>query len=335
MIKRYPYDPQPLPQTINGRFRTFLFSLGLSLVMLAVGVGIIWSGLEQPGWEVALRLFFGLWPLFISGLFLYLSFYFTWRITLLPDRIVIRFPFHKREYPLEQLQTTRLVTVTSTRRPMEDSVVLVLSFENGRPLRITQQEVSISLALLLEMLLYHYQLPLTFEKEPAEVHHTKFGAGSRRPFSHYLEGESRVKVQSVDEICRWLQQCEYMRDPDLFNQRDFWQHPEQFEELQKGDCEDHALWAWRKLKELNIPAEFVVGRTYWPDNGNGARQGAHAWVSFQENGRRYILETTHKQQLIYPHDAVQERYHPWFSVDQGMKTYRYLPTATQNGRSND
>ena len=155
MIKRCQYDPQPLPQTIDSRFRTFLFGLGLSLVMLAVGVGIIWSGLEQPGWEFALRFLFGLWPLFISGLFLYLSFYFTWRLTLLLDRIVIRFPFHKREFPLEQLQTARLVTLTSTRRPVEDSVVLVLSFENGRPLRITQQEMPIPLALLLEMLLYH------------------------------------------------------------------------------------------------------------------------------------------------------------------------------------
>lgn len=335
MVDRQALIRQPLPQTINGRIRAFLFGMTISLISLAAGGGIIWSALAETGFEFALRFFFGLWPLFVSGVFLYLSFYFTWRLTLLPDRIVIRFPFHERHFPLESLYAARLVTIPSNRRPVEDSVVLVLTLANGRSLRITQQEMPIPLAQLLEMLVYHYELPLTFEKESAEVHHTQFGAGSRRPFTHYLAGESHVTVHSVDDICRWLKQCKYMRDAELFNQRDVWQHPGQFEVLKKGDCEDHALWAWRKLRELNIPAEFVVGRVHWNENGNNsARPSAHAWVSFQENGRAYILETTHKQQLIYPQESVRERYHPWFSVDEGMKTYRFLPTAGRNGRFN-
>jgi predicted transglutaminase-like cysteine proteinase len=256
---------------------------------------------------------------------LYLSFYFTWRLTLLPDKIVVRFPFHERQFTLDELLATRLVTITSNRSP-EPTLVLVLSLVNGRSLRISQQEMPIPLMQLLEMLVYHYQLPLTYEKEPIAVLHTQFGAGSRRPFADYLNGESHVTVQSIEDICRWLQQCEYVRDAELFNQRDVWQHPGEFEALKKGDCEDHALWAWRKLKELNIPAEFVVGRAQWSENGSG---GAHAWVSYRENGRTYILETTHKKRhLIYPLEAVQERYHPWYSVDETSQTYRFLPVAT-------
>ncbi|WP_420632087.1 hypothetical protein [Candidatus Leptofilum sp.] len=322
---------QPLPQTINGRFRAFLFSLGISLLCGFVGGGIIWSAFDEAGFEAAFMIFFGLWPLLISGLFLYLSFYFTWRLTLLPDRIVICFPFHKQEIWVEELASLSMHTITSNRSP-EPTKVLVLTLANGRSRRITQQEMPVPIPQLLEMMVYHYRLPLRYEREAAKIHHTQFGAGSRRPFTHYLNGESQVKVQSLDDICHWLQQCEYVGDRELFGQGDVWQHPSEFESRRQGDCEDHALWAWRKLKELNIPAEFVVGRTAFGENGNEGRLISHAWISYQENGRTYIMETTHKKQLIYPLEAVQTRYHPWVSVNQQLQTFRYAPTATQNGR---
>ena len=204
----------------------------------------------------------------------------------------------------------------------------MLTLASGHSLRINQQELPLPLPQLLDMLVYHYRLPLTYEKKPDQVHHTQFGAGSRRPFADYLNGQSRVQVHSIDDICRWLQQCEYVRDTELFNQRDVWQHPDEFETRQQGDCEDHALWAWRKLKELNISAEFVVGQARWAENSNGVGSGAHAWVSYQENDRTYILEATHKKQLIYPLEAMQTRYHPWFSVDTANQTYRFLPVAS-------
>ena len=320
---------QPLPQTFNGRLRAFLFSLGISLLCLLVGGGIIWSAFDETGFQLVLMFSFGLWPLLVSGLFLYLSFYFTWRLTLLPDKIVIRFPFHKQEIPVEQLASLRLLTVQSNRSP-EPTLLLVLTLADGRSRRISQTEMPIPIPQLLEMMVHHYQLPLGYEKEAAQVHHTEFGAGSRRPFAHYLNGESRVQVQSIEEICQWLQQCEYVRDMELFNQRDVWQHPGEFESLRKGDCEDHALWAWRKLKELDIPAEFVVGRTEWGENA----VGVHAWVLYEENGRTYLLETTNKKQLIYPLEAIQKRYQPWFSVDAASQTYRFSPVAARqnNGR---
>lgn len=325
-IDRQALIRRPLPQSFNGRLQAFLFSLGISLLCGVAGAGIIWNAFDEAGFQSVLMIFFGLWPLLISGLFLYLSFYFTWRLTLLPDKIVIRFPFHEQEILVEQLASLRLVTITSNRSP-EPTLVLVLTLANGRSRRINQQEMPIPMPQLLEMMVHHYQLPISYEKEATKIHHTKFGAGSRRPFEHYLNGESRVKVESLDDVCLWLKQCEYKRDADLFEQRDVWQHPGEFETLRQGDCEDHALWAWRKLKELNIPAEFVVGRAEWGENGGN---GVHAWVAYEQNGRTFIMETTHKKKIIYPLEAVQTRYHPWYSVDVGSQTYQYSPIASRN-----
>src|SRR5262249_35141964 len=107
---------------------------------------------------------------------------------------------------------------------------------------------------------------------------TAFGLGSRRQFAQYFEGESRIRTDSIDAIVAWLLTCEYASDRDLFNERDFWQHPSAFEALRRGDCEDFALWAWRKLAEMGIEAEFYVGRVIWGDDPEIVRQ--HAWVIY-------------------------------------------------------
>src|SRR5262245_32721587 len=99
-----------------------------------------------------------------------------------------------------------------------------------------------------------------WDRVPMRVPASVFGGGSRRPFADYFEGESRVAVQTVDDIVDWLQGCQYISDAELFHERDYWQHPGAFEELRRGDCEDFALWTWRKLGEIGIDAEFYVGR---------------------------------------------------------------------------
>ena len=37
-----------------------------------------------------------------------------------------------------------------------------------------------------------------------------FGPGSERPFAQYFEGESHVRVGSIEEIAAWLRTCEYV-----------------------------------------------------------------------------------------------------------------------------
>jgi len=147
-----------------------------------------------------------------------------------------------------------------------------------------------------------------------------FSSGSVRSFAWYLEGESVVSMASVKDICKWLRKCKYKRDPELFDQSDLWQHPTAFEESRKGDCEDHALWAWRKLIELGIDASLVCGRLFRPKKGTVER---HAWVVFSQDGQDYLLETTRKKKkkMLRPLEEVRDRYRPEFSVDRHLKTH--------------
>jgi len=142
----------------------------------------------------------------------------------------------------------------------------------------------------------------------------QFGAGSRHDFRWYFEGESAVAVESIEAVCDWLSECEYVRDPELFHEPDFWQHPRTFERLRKGDCEDHALWAWRKLTELGIPAELYVGR--WRTEAGG-EPGHHAWVVCKYEGVDYLLEATEatREKMLRPLSEVRSDYVPHFAVN--------------------
>lgn len=141
-----------------------------------------------------------------------------------------------------------------------------------------------------------------------------FGAGSTRSFSDYFRGVSRVAAASLDDVCSWLRGCECLSDEALFLQEDFWQHPLTFEQLRKGDCEDHALWAWRKLAELRIPARLTAGR--W-------RGTAHAWVLLESSHGDQLFETTAKTSpMIRPLDGTtRAEYCPALGVDHGFRTF--------------
>ncbi len=149
-----------------------------------------------------------------------------------------------------------------------------------------------------------------------------FGSGNTHDFSWYLEGESRVTVASLDEIQEWLIGCEYVRDPELFREADFWQHPSTFERLRQGDCEDHALWAWRKLLELGADVELISGRMRHDD---GALGGSHVWVLLRDNGETFVLEATakSKQRMLRPLADVRDQYLPSFGVDRNRNRFAY------------
>ncbi len=113
-----------------------------------------------------------------------------------------------------------------------------------------------------------------------------FGSGCKNDWPWFFEGSSVVEVSSLKDVFDWLHGCEYIGDQELFNESDFWQHPVTFENLRKGDCEDHAPWAWRKLVEMGVPAEFVVGRM------KSESDSRHAWVMYEKGGETLLLEAT-------------------------------------------
>lgn len=152
------------------------------------------------------------------------------------------------------------------------------------------------------------------------MHPARLGPGSTRAMAWYFEGPSIVMVRTVEEIVQWLAACEYIHDADLFHESDYWQHPKTFEQLRRGDCEDHALWAWRKLVELGYAASLFVGQ--WkpesPDDAN------HAWVVFDHDGESYVLEPVAKDPagMVRPLAEVRLDYLPHYSVDS---RYRIEP----------
>jgi hypothetical protein len=153
-----------------------------------------------------------------------------------------------------------------------------------------------------------------------------FGSGGRRDFGWFFEGESKVRVQSLADIQDWLSSCDYVSDTHLFQEPDFWQHPRTFEQLRRGDCEDFALWAWRKLVELDYDAEFVVGRTIQePHAAARIPGGRHAWVMFREKERTYLFEPTQRDRMIAVQELhlVRHKYIPEFGVGRNRRTFPF------------
>jgi hypothetical protein len=161
-----------------------------------------------------------------------------------------------------------------------------------------------------------------------------FGPGSRRPFADYLEGESAVRVHSLDDIVEWLQSCEYVTDLELFHERDVWQHPGAFERSRRGDCEDFALWTWRKLADIGVDAEFCVGRRIAVDDRPEVDR-QHAWVVYRVGGREFLFEPAARirSRMIRPlADAVDE-YVPHFAVNHRFETHAFAGCAFDSRRS--
>jgi len=158
-----------------------------------------------------------------------------------------------------------------------------------------------------------------------------FGHGSRHDFDWYLSGECDVRVDSIEDIQSWLLACSYQRDEKLFRDPDFWQHPAMFERVRKGDCEDHAIWAWRKLKDIGIPARLFTGRVLSPVAGGS---GAHAWVVFEHETRTWLFESVayHRSRMVRPLEEARPEYIPHFSVDHGLARHIYCGFA-HSGRA--
>jgi len=148
-----------------------------------------------------------------------------------------------------------------------------------------------------------------------------FGGGARHNFDYYYTRSSNVEVSSIDDVGEWLLGCEYVTDREQFGVLDHWQHPTDFEATRKGDCEDFALWAWRKLVEMGHDAEFMVGK--WLHDG---RAGTHAWVFLKYEDEQYIYESTGRspERMLKAFSAAHESYVPFAAVDSLLrkKVYR-------------
>jgi hypothetical protein len=149
-----------------------------------------------------------------------------------------------------------------------------------------------------------------------------YGPGSTRPFPWYFEGETAVRVGHAHEVAEWLLGCAYATDQAQFRRADHWQHPAQLERRRAGDCEDLALWAWRKLAELGHESELHCGR--WRCRP-GAPPEPHAWVVFRDGEGEWLMECTARTraEMCRPLGDARGDYLPRVAVDHRFRGYLF------------
>ena len=164
-----------------------------------------------------------------------------------------------------------------------------------------------------------------WQRLPYEAPLAMFGDGARHGFDWVFEGESTVAVGSLDDILEWLACCQYETDASLFRESDYWQHPHTFEQLRRGDCEDFALWAWRKLVELGIDADLVVGRRVPPGSANSR----HAWILFREGTHEFLFEpiVRDRARAVRHLTTIRSEYIPEFGVARDRTRFLFAGYA--------
>ena len=129
-----------------------------------------------------------------------------------------------------------------------------------------------------------------------------------------LNYQPSIEVHEPQDVTRFLLACRYASDLELFGKEDHWQTPAEFERLRAGDCEDHALWAWRMGVALGEEARFTIGTL----SGD-----PHAWVTMYEEGLPWILEATGKTPETIEPFRPNGLYEPRFSIDGKLLIYRH------------
>ena len=152
-----------------------------------------------------------------------------------------------------------------------------------------------------------------------------FGDGARHGFDWVFEGESGVSARTFDDVLAWLGDCRYESDANLFHESDYWQHPSTFEQLRRGDCEDFALWAWRKMVEMGLAADLVIGRRVPP----GSENSRHAWIQFRDGNDEFVFEPVLRDRsaAVRHVSSVRAEYIPEFGVSGDRRRFYFAGYA--------
>ncbi len=314
-----------LPLKVRGKISQLLLIIGTILLFVLVGVGAGVNAFESGGGDAIGSGILAIFILAVGGIFVWMLFDFTLYCVFEPGRIVWQRPFRRREFDPQTVKEAWLQRQINYNRGRQNEILtLNLKFEDDQRLTLTQNEVNTSLFQLVDTLVLYYPLPIRRNHIREDIPYQQFAKGSQHEFSWYFTGQSGVSVRSVQEVCDWLRGCQYVSDRTLFNHDDHWQHPTQFEKVRRGDCEDHALWAWWKLAALGYRTEFVVG-TYRDHNQIDV---SHAWVVTETLEQTFLIETTEKgAAMLLPLDG-NGHYFPKYGVDQNFRTYRYRTAVT-------
>ena len=139
----------------------------------------------------------------------------------------------------------------------------------------------------------------------------------------FLSQPVKVVCRDLEEVRAFLSTCRYVSDQEQFGVRDHWMSPQAFEQARQGDCDDFALWTCRQLLALGYNARFVVG--------SAGRYGeCHAWVSFRDQDKIFILESVAPGRRTFPRlDTL--RYRPWVSVEVTGSQVKFFEHPRRSG----
>lgn len=140
------------------------------------------------------------------------------------------------------------------------------------------------------------------EKQWHGTRYPRTRLAQKYPWQEFFEEDLATAPETLACIEDFLSGCTYLSDQETRGELDYWERPEVFEKRRTGDCEDHAIWAWRHLHQMGFRVRFVVGHF----------RTCHAWLHIFTNGRVYLLETTQKKNR--PPET--EQYKPWWSVER-------------------
>ncbi|HZZ81543.1 MAG TPA: hypothetical protein VFE62_23780 [Gemmataceae bacterium] len=143
-------------------------------------------------------------------------------------------------------------------------------------------------------------------------------------FQEYLNRNSDIHVESLEEIEQWLLTCTYARRESYAEK--VWPISVEFECRKTGDCLDHSLWAWKKLHELGFTPLFMYGQTRLDDSVAFVKSDQpHHWVQFEHAGTEFLLESTWKDQpqLAVSLYDISSYYQPWLAIDTELRYFMF------------
>ncbi len=111
-------------------------------------------------------------------------------------------------------------------------------------------------------------------------------------------------------------QLRYLKDEG----RDHWQTPRETEINGYGDCEDKAIWLFKRLRETGYEnVRVVVGKL------KKSFHQYHAWVEYtDEKGIAHILDASTQTRIWRRHEISSSYFVPFFSYDEKA---RYMHPA--------
>jgi hypothetical protein len=158
--------------------------------------------------------------------------------------------------------------------------------------------------------------------------HRSQGFRPTLPMGRNLTQQLKHRCRSVDEMRRFLATCRYSRE-ERYNERQYWQPPEEFERTKAGLCADFAIWAWRQLIDMGYESRFVGGKA-------GKFGEGHAWVTFRMDGKWLLLEPQMWYLGLRMPRILTLRYHPRVSVGwdgESVSHYEHEERKTDPGFS--